>query len=231
RTAYKAYITRILELLGDANAAQSADQIIALETKIARQHWTQEALRVPAKAFNTMSFAEFKTFAPAVNWDNVVAGFGLPATVDKVVASGDTAIRDGGKLIGSEPLDVWKKYLTFHIASDNAANLPKAFDDASFEFYSKTLRGVEAKRDRWKRGVTLLDQNIGEGVGEIYVARHFPPENKAKMDDLVANLRTALEGRLQNLAWMDEAPRAEALAKLSTFDPRIGYPSKWRDYS
>jgi putative endopeptidase len=231
RGAYKAYVTKIFELLGDAAPAKSADQVIALEKKIAQGHWSQEALRVPEKAFNTMTFAELKTFAPAVNWDNVIAGFGLPASVSKVVAYGDTAVRDGGKLIGSEPLDAWKKYLTFHIASDNAANLTKAFDDASFEFYGKTLRGVQAKRDRWKRGVTMLDQNIGEGVGEIYVAKHFPPENKAKMDALVANLRTALEGRLKELAWMDEPTRAEALKKLSTFEPRIGYPSKWRDYS
>ena len=160
-----------------------------------------------------------------------MAGLGLPAMVDKVVAYGDTAVRDGARLVRSEPVAAWKKYLAFHIASDNAAHLPKAFADASFEFFGKTLRGVEMERDRWKRGVTLLDSNIGEGVGAVYVAKHFPPEHKATMDALVANLRRALEGRLKELPWMDDPTRAEALKKLGTFEPRIGYPSKWRDYS
>ncbi|MDZ4761943.1 MAG: M13 family metallopeptidase [Alphaproteobacteria bacterium] len=231
RAGYKTYVTKVFELLGDAAPAASADQVIALETKIARGHWAQQDLRNVEKAFNTMTFAEFKAFAPSVQWDGVLAGMGLPATVDKIVAYGDTAVRDGAKLVGSEPVGAWKKYLAFHIASDNAANLPKAFDDASFDFYGKTLRGVETKRDRWKRGVTLLDNNIGEGVGEVYVAKYFPPENKAKMDALVANLRSALDGRLKTLAWMDDPTRAEALKKLGTFEPRIGYPSKWRDYS
>src|SRR5690606_2047700 len=101
----------------------------------------------------------------------------------------------------------------------------------SFEFYSKTLRGVEVQRDRWKRGVGLLDGLIGEGLGEVYVARHFPADSKAKMDELIANLRKGLESRLQTLEWMDDETRAQALTKLSTFEPRVGYPSRWRDYS
>jgi putative endopeptidase len=231
RAAYKAYVTKIFELIGDPAPAASADTVIALEKKIAQVHWTQQALREPAKAFNTMSFAEFKAFSPNLGWDGVLTGIGMPADVDKVVVYGDTAVRDGAKLIDSQSVDAWKKFLAFHIASDNAVNLTQAFDDAQFEFYGKTLRGVTAQRDRWKRGVTLLDNNIGEGAGEIYVAKFFPPENKAKMDALVANLRTALEGRLKELAWMDEPTRAEALKKLGTFEPRIGYPVKWRDYS
>jgi endothelin-converting enzyme/putative endopeptidase len=231
RSAYKTYVTKIFELLGDATPVASADQVIALETTIARGHWKQAELRDVAKAIKPMPLAQFKTFAPAIDWDAFMAGMGLPPTVDKIVAYGDTAVKNGAALVGSQPVATWKKYLAFHIASSNANNLPKAFDDASFEFFGKTLRGLEAKRERWKRGVTLLDQNIGEGVGETYVAKFFPPEHKAKMDALVANLRKALDGRLKTLAWMDEATRAEALKKLSTFEPRVGYPSKWRDYS
>jgi putative endopeptidase len=109
--------------------------------------------------------------------------------------------------------------------------LPKAFDTAQFDFNAKALRGVEKQRDRWKRGLTLVDGAIGEGLGEIYVRKHFPPETKAKMDALVANLRAALKERLATLSWMDDTTRAEAVKKLDAFEPRIGYPAKWRDYS
>jgi endothelin-converting enzyme/putative endopeptidase len=231
RAAYKTYVTKIFELLGDATPAASADTVIALETRIAQGHWPQAELRNVEKAIKPMPFTDFKTFAPTVSWDTFLTGLGMPAAPEKIVAYGDTAVRNGAALVGKEPVASWKKYLTFHIASDNASHLPKAFDDASFEFFGKTLRGVQAKRERWKRGVSLLDDNIGEGVGEVYVSKFFPPENKARMDALVANLRTALEGRLKTLPWMDEATRAEALKKLATFEPRVGYPSKWRDYS
>lgn len=231
RAAYKTYVTKILELLGDATPAASADEVIALETRIARAHWAQADLRDVGKAIKPMPYADFKRFAPTVAWDSFLPGLGLPTTLSKVVAYGDTAVRDGAALIGKEPVATWKKYLAFHLASDNAAHLPKAFDDASFEFFGKTLRGVERKRDRWKRGVSLLDEHIGEGVGEVYVIKFFPPDHKAKMEALVVNLRKALDGRLKTLPWMDETTRAEALKKLSTFEPRVGYPSKWRDYS
>src|SRR6185503_6866928 len=151
--------------------------------------------------------------------------------VQHFVVNETTALRDGAALIASQPVDTWKRYLAFHLANTYAAQLPKAFDEASFDFYRKTLAGVEVQRDRWKRGVQLLDGLIGEGVGEVYVAKYFPPEYKAMMDTLVGNLTTALGQRLETLAWMDEATRAEAKKKLGTFDPRIGYPVKWRNYS
>ncbi len=231
RAAYKTYVTRIFELLGDPAPATSADTVIALETRIARGHWAQAALRDVSKAIKPMPFADFVKYAPGIAWETFLPGLGLPARPEAIVAYGDTSVRDGAALVGKEPVDAWKKYLAFHIASDNATHLPRAFDDASFEFFGKTLRGVQAKRDRWKRGMTLLDQQIGEGVGQVYVARFFPPENKARMEALVANLQKALEGRLKTLTWMDDATRAEALKKLATFEARIGYPNKWRDYS
>ncbi|HTV00258.1 MAG TPA: M13 family metallopeptidase [Luteitalea sp.] len=231
RTAYKAYVTKVFELLGDTAAAASADQVIALETRIAQTQWPQADLRNVEKAIKPMPFAAFKTFAPDTPWETLLPGLGLPASPAKIVAYGDTAVRDGARLVGREPVALWQKYLAYHLASDNAEHLPEAFDDAHFEFFGKTLQGVQSKRDRWKRGVTLLDENIGEGVGEVYVAKFFPPENKARMEALVGNLRTALEGRLKQLPWMDEPTRAEALKKLATFESRVGYPSKWRDYS
>ncbi len=230
RAAYKAYVTKIFELIGDATPAASAETVIKFETEVAKGHWTLEALRVPDKAFKGMSVADFKKLAPNFDLEQFAKEAGIPA-VTNVVAYGDTSVTAGAKLVDSQPIAAWKKYLTFHMASDNAAYLPKAFDDASFEFYSKTLRGVPAKRDRWKRGVTLLDGNMGEALGEAYAAKFFPPESKAKMDELVANLNSALKGRIEKLEWMDDPTRAEALKKLANFEPRVGYPNKWRDYS
>jgi putative endopeptidase len=230
RAAYKTYVTKIFELLGDANPAASADTVIKFETEIAKGHWTPEQLRVPDKAFKAMDVADFKKLVPNIDLVKFANDAGIPS-LSNMVAYGDTSITSGAKLVDSQSLDAWKKYLTFHIASDNAAFLPKAFDDASFEFYSKTLRGVAAKRDRWKRGVTLLDGNMGEALGEAYAAKFFPPENKAKMEELVGNLNTALKSRLETLEWMDDPTRAEALKKLGNFEVRVGYPKKWRDYS
>jgi putative endopeptidase len=230
RVAYKTYLTTLFQLLGDADAAASASAVYDLEAKIAKVHWTPEQQRDVAKAINPMDRAAFNKLVPNVDWSIVMAASGLPE-VTEVVVGETTAIRDGAKLIDSVPLATWKKYLAVHLASDYAPNLTQAFDDANFAFYSKTLRGVEQQRERWKRGVSMLNAMIGEGVGEVYVARNFPPENKAKMDDLVANLRKSLDSRLQSLAWMDDATRAEALKKLSTFEPRVGYPATFRDYS
>ena len=230
REAYKTYVTKIFELIGDASPAASADKVIALETKLANVHWAPEQQRDVQATNNPVDRAGLKKMIPAIDWDVFLPEAGLGA-VQNFVVNEKTALSEGAKLLDTQPVDAWKKYLAFHIASDNATSLPKAFDDASFEFFSKTLRGQEVQRDRWKRGVQMLDGLIGEGLGELYVAKYFPPENKAKMDDLVANLRSAMGERLKTLAWMDDATRAEAVKKLGTFDPRVGYPVKWRDYT
>jgi len=230
RTAYKAYVTRIFELIGDAEPAKSADTVIALETKLATVHWAPEKQRDVQATNNPVDRAGLKKMIAAIDWDLMLPVSGL-GEVQNFVVNETTALRDGAKLLDTQPVGAWQKYLAFHLASDYANSLPKAFDDANFAFYGKTIRGVEVQRDRWKRGIGLLDGLIGEGVGELYVAKYFPPENKAKMDALVANLRTAMGERLKTLEWMDDATRAEAQKKLATFDPRVGYPVKWRDYS
>jgi putative endopeptidase len=230
RAAYKAYTTKVLELIGDKTPPASADAIIALETTLSEVHWARERQRDVQATNNPTDRAGVKTMIPAIDWDSLLAQGGL-GDVQHFVVNEISALRDGAKLLDTQSIDTWKKYLAFHLASDYASYLPKTFDEASFDFNSKALRGIEVQRDRWKRGVALLDTNIGEGVGELYVARYFPAENKAKMDALVSNLRAAMGERLKTLSWMDEATRAEAQKKLSTFEPRIGYPAKWRDYS
>jgi putative endopeptidase len=230
RVAYKNYVTRIFELLGDKAPAESAASVIALEAKIATVHWAPERQRDVQAINNPMDRAALATAIPAVDWDVALEAAAI-GKVQKFLVNEVSALRDGSALLDSEPLEVWKKYLAFHLANQYANELPKAFDVANFAFYSQALRGVEVQRDRWKRGMALLDTLIGEGVGQLYVARYFPAGHKASMDELVANLRAAMGQRLKALTWMDEATRAEAMKKLATFDPRIGYPSKWRDYS
>jgi len=230
RAEYKKYVTKLLELIGDDTPAASADAVIALETKLATVHWAPERQRDVQATNNPVDRAGLRKMIPVIDWDSMLAVAGL-GDVQHFVVRETTALRDGVKLLDTQPVDTWKKYLAVHLASYYASYLPKGFDVASFDFYSKALRGVEKQRDRWKRGVAMLDANIGEGLGEVYVAKYFPPGHKAKMDELVANLRAAMSERLKNLSWMDEATRAEAQKKLATFDPRIGYPVKWRDYS
>ncbi len=230
RAAYLTYVTRIFELVGDANPARSAQRVIALENKIAQVAWTEERRRSVAETNNPMDLAALKKYVPGVDWDVVLGGVDL-AEAQNFIVNETSAIRDGARLLGTEPLDHWKSYMTFHFVDSYATDLPKAFDDAQFEFRARTLRGIQQQRDRWKRGMTLIDNNIGEGLGQIYVRKHFVPETKAKVDELVANLLAATKQRLEKLSWMDEATRAEALKKLATFEPRLGYPEKWRDYS
>ncbi len=230
RAAYKAYVTKIFELIGDATPAASADSVIALETKLATVHWAPEKQRDVQATNNPVDRAGLKKMIPAIDWDIFLPVADL-GDVQHFVVNETTALSGGAKLLDTQPVGAWKKYLAFHLANDYAANLPKAFDEANFNFFRKTLSGVEVQRDRWKRGVQLLDGLIGEGLGEIYVSKFFPADNKAKMDTLVANLRTAMGERLKTLEWMDDATRAEAQKKLATFDPRVGYPVKWRDYT
>ncbi len=230
RTAYLTYVTRLFELIGDPNPASSAKRVIALENKIAQVAWPEERRRNVSETNNPMDLAALKKYVPDMDWDVVLSGVGLGDAKDFIVNE-TTAIRDGAKLFSTEPIADWKAYMTFHFVDSYSTDLPKAFDTAQFEFRAKALRGTQQQRDRWKRGLTVLDNAIGEGLGQVYVRKHFVPETKAKMDALVANLLAATRQRLEQATWMDDTTRAEALKKLATFEPRIGYPDKWRDYS
>ena len=230
RAAYKDYIAQMLTLAGFDGAADRADRIMALETEIAKIHWTPERSRDLSQSLNPMSPAKLAQLAPQFDWPTLLADMGL-ASVDTIVVRQTTAIADAGKLINSVPLSTWKDYVAFHFISENAATLPKAFDDANFNFFSKTLRDQPQQRDRWKRGVGTVNALLGEAVGQLYVAKHYPPASSAQMGELIANLRASLEERIKSNNWMDEPTRAEALKKLAAFDPRIGYPDKWIDYS
>ncbi len=230
RKAYRDYIIQLETQAGIGNAAARADRIMALETQIAKVHWTPEASRDVDKVYNPMTRAQLRAFAPQLPWDRALAKLGLPK-VNKVVVSQKSAIAAEARLFGSVPLQTWKDWTAFHFISANAQYLPKAFDDAKFNFYSKTLRDVPVQRDRWKRGVDLVNDALGEGVGQIYVQRHFPAESEHQMHELIGNILAALKDKIEGNNWMDATTKKRALEKLATFDPRIGHPVKYIDYS
>ncbi len=230
RTAYRAYIERILTLAGIGEAEARATRILALETRLAKSHWTPEQQRDPVKTYNPKSRVQLRAFAPQFDWDSMLAVLKLPSA-GTVVLGEDTAIKAAGKILADTPLQTWKDYLAFHFVSDHAEYLPRAFDEARFDFYSRSLRDVPTQRDRWKRGVDLVNGALGEAVGEIFVERHYPPESSRQMGELITNIRAALAEKIAGSDWMDEKTRAEARAKLDAFGPRTGHPVKYIDYS
>ncbi len=229
RAAYLKYIETMLGLAGIKRPKSKAKRIMSLETKLAKAHWTQAESRDIKKIYNPMSPAALAKLAPEFNWPAALKKMGLDA-VKTIVVAQPTAIQASGKIVRKTRLGTLRDYLTFHFIRNHATVLPKAFDDGHFDFYRKTLRGIEVQRERWKRGVNLINDGMGEAVGKIYIKRHFPPAAKQQMDELVANLIAAFRERLQQNDWMDEQTRQQALTKLSTFEPRIGYPDKWIDY-
>jgi len=230
RTAYRNYIAKILALAGKSDAETRADRIMALETKMAKSHWTPERSRDVKATYNPKTRAQLTKLAPQVDWNRVLKKQGL-GSARIVIVSETTAVRDAGKLIASQPLRTWKDYLTFHFLSDHAQFLPKAFDDARFAFYGKTLADVPVQRDRWKRGVSLVNGGLGEALGQLYVQQHFPPAADSGVHELVDDVLAALKEKIEHNSWMDAPTRKAALAKLASFDPRLGHPKKYIDYS
>jgi endothelin-converting enzyme/putative endopeptidase len=230
RAAYRAYIQRILELSGVASASARADAIFALETNMAKDQWPPEKERDIAALNDPEDIAGLEAKAPEFDWALMLATAGIDRA-PKVLMADNTALTAMGRILVATPLATWKDYLAFHFVSDHAEYLPKRFDDAHFGFYSTTLAGVQAQRARWKRGVALTNAALGEAVGALYVAKYFPPASEKQMAELIENLRTAYHDRIAASAWMDDATRAAALKKLAAFEPRIGHPVKYIDYS
>ena len=230
RAKYQAYVATLLGLSGFADADARATAIIALETKIAATHWTRVERRQAEKTYNPVARADLDRAYPGVDWGQLLTNAGLEGQ-PVINMSTPSALQGAGKLIDSEPLAVWRDYLAFQLLRDVAPVLPKAFVDANFDMYSKTLGGQPAQTPRWKRGVDTTTAVLGEALGKLYVADYFPPDAKAKADELVKNIIAAMDARLANLAWMDPSTRTAARAKLAAFKPKIGYPDKWLDYS
>jgi endothelin-converting enzyme/putative endopeptidase len=230
RAAYRDYIVTIEKLAGLPGGEAAADRIIALETALSKAQWPAAERRDIDKIHNPMTPAELSKLAPQFSWTSTLAEAGL-GSAKSVIVTEPSAVAGAGKILASTPLSTWKEWLAFRFVSDHASYLPKAIDDARFGFYSKELSGVQQQRDRWKRGVSAVNGALGEGVGEIYVKTHYPAESERQMTELIDNLRAAYRDRITNNSWMDDATRKAALEKLAAFEPRIGHPIKYIDYS
>ena len=228
--AYPGHIARMLGLVhGEGDHAATADRIVALETKLAAAHWDVVKRRDADLTYNLRAFTELASEAPGFDWSGWVGALG--AAPEEVVVRQPDYLTAFAALWSGEALEDWKHWLSWRVISSRASLLTDELVAENFAFYGKTLSGTEAIRDRWKRGVGLVESLMGDAVGKLYVERHFPPEAKTRMDELVANLREAYRVSITNLAWMTPETRERALAKLDKFTPKIGYPARWRDYS
>jgi putative endopeptidase len=229
KTAYLAYITQLLTMIGWEDPEQSATAILDFETAVAEVSWSNAERRDPEKTYNPMSVAALGEAAP-FPWQALLASADL-AGLERVVVVENTAIPKIAAVYARTPLDTLKAWLAFHLVDGAAPYLSKRFVTASFTFHSRTMSGVAEEPERWKRAVATVNGAIGQAIGQIYVARYFSHQAKAQIDDLVAQLRIALKGRIERLAWMSPATKLKALDKLSRLNVKIAYPDKWRDYS
>jgi putative endopeptidase len=227
---YQQYVAQMLTMANWPNPQAAAAAVVAMETKLANAHWTRAQSRDRDKTYNLMTIAELKANAPGFPWDAFRDAAGI-GKAERAIVAQNTAFPAIAKLFAETDLDTLKAWQAFRTADNIAPMLSKRFVDAQFDFRSKFLNGQPEQRERWKRAIAFTENAIGEGIGRDYVALYFPPESKAKMDKLVANLRVALKGRIDNLPWMTAATKKQAQDKLQGFNVKIGYADKWRDYS
>ncbi|MDX5405983.1 MAG: M13 family peptidase [Chromatiaceae bacterium] len=227
---YQAFIARLWTLAGFDNAEQVAADIVALEKQIAAAHWSRVQNRDRNATYNKLTLAELNKLAPGFDWQAFLTAADL-GSINELVVRQPTYFTAFAKLQAQTPLKQWQQYLKFHVLRSNANNLNKAFVDASFDFYGKTLNGLQEQRSREKRAVSLVDNNLGFMVGKKYVEQYFKPEAKARMDQMIENLRVAFRQSIDELEWMSPVTKKQAQIKLAKFNTKIGYPDKWRDYS
>jgi len=227
---YQKYVSDMLGLIGWNEPEKNAAEIVALETKVAEAHWTRSEGRDRDKTYNPTTIAELEKNAPGFPWSVYFKEAGTDKA-ERAIVRQNTAFPKLAKIFGETPVETLQAWQAFHIVDDAAPLLSKRFADANWEFRSKFLNGAQEQRPRWKRAVGAAEDAMGEAVGRTYVSEYFPPESKAKMEKLVADLRAAMKNRIEKLEWMGPETKAKALEKLSKFGVKIGYPSKWRDYS
>jgi len=232
RTKYREFVAAMFPLAGFEDGGDRTENVIALETALAAAHWDNVTTRDSQKTYNKLPWGEAAALAEGVDlelwWQAIAAPAGAFETV---VVREPTFVTGLARLLRDQPLEVWKDWLRWQVVRGTAAYLTSAFSATNFSFYGTALTGAPKQRERWKRGVSLVEGAMGEAVGRIYVQEHFDETSKAVMDDLVANLVEAYRRSITALDWMTDETRARALDKLDKFTPKIGYPVKWRDYS
>jgi len=232
RAAYVEHLATVLRSVDEPDPTDAAERVMALETALAEAHWSAVESRDAIKTHNKLDRAGLEAATAGFDWSGYLAGLGAPdAAFAEVVVRQPSAVEAAARLLGEVPLDDWKAWLVFHHVRAAAPYLSSRFVENNFAFYGTRLSGIPELRERWKRGVQVVEAAMGEAVGQLYVARHFPPEHKERMDRLVHWLVEAYRVRISRLEWMTEETRQRALDKLDRFTPKVGYPASWRDYS
>jgi putative endopeptidase len=230
RNAYRAYVEEMLRTAGFSDPGARADRIVALETRIAAAHLDRTASEDVHKANNPWRTATLSRSAPGIDWPAFLAAAGLTRQ-KMIIAWQPGAIKGLSALVASQPLQSWKDWLIFHTLNRSANYLPQAYDDLHFGFYGRTMQGTPRQRDRWKRGLGFVNNDLGDAVGRIYAARYFPASSKAEVQDMVKNLLAAFDRRIDALEWMSPKTKAAAKAKVHVLRVGVGYPETWRNYA
>ena len=230
RAQYQAHIVAMLKLAGMSDAEVRAKRIFDLEHAIAQAHRALAENEDIKKANNSWRRADFAAKAPGLDWDEYFSGAGL-SRINSFIVWQPEAFQGESALVASTPLDAWKDWLAFHVIEAYAGVLPKSLAQERFAFFGKQLSGTEQQRPRWQRGIFVVDGLLGDAIGKVYAEKYFPPEAKAKAQEMVAQLIAAFRKRIEALSWMNPATKAEAEAKLGTLYVGIGYPETWHDYS
>lgn len=230
RTRYQAYIATQLKNAGIADADDKAKAVFDLETKIAKAQESLVDSEDVHKANNPWSLADFAGKAPGLDWTAYFKAAGLDSQ-KQIVVWQPAAITAESALVRSEPLETWKAFLTFHAINHVANLLPKAYADASFEFYGHTLQGTPTQSERWKLALSAVNRDLGDAVGQLYVKQYFPASSKAEVQQMVSNILAAFDSRVDQLTWMTPTTKAKAKAKIATTHVGVGYPETWRNYA
>ena len=230
RERYQAYIAQLLQLAGWPKPQEAAKAVLAMETDVARAHWTRAESRNRDKTYNPKDLAAFAADAPGFDWPAFFAAAGVD-TAPRAVVRQDSAVPKLAKIFAGTDVATLQAWQAFRTTDNAAPMMARAFADAHYDFRQKFLAGQPEQRERWKRGVAHAEGIMGEAIGRDYVALYYPADAKAKMDDLVANVKAAMGTRLEALDWMGPATKAEARAKLAGFGLKIGHPDTWRDYA
>ncbi|HLR83808.1 MAG TPA: peptidase M13, partial [Nocardioidaceae bacterium] len=230
RAAYVEHIAAMLTLAGLDDADARAERVMRLETDLAALHWDRVACRDAQRTYNPMDRAELDELS-TFDWSGWLEGSQFdPTVLAQVVVAQPSFFTEYAELLTDERLADWRDWARWNIVHAAAPYLPAAFVEENFDFYGRTLSGTTQLRDRWKRGVGLVERSMGEAIGKIYVDRHYPPAARARMDELIGNLVEAYRDSINGLDWMGETTRKKALTKLDAFTPKVGHPVEWREY-
>jgi len=230
REKYPQHIAAMLDLAGVQNSSDAAKNIMELEMRMAAVNMKKEDSRDPSNLYNNYSADSLKTLMPKFAWQAFNEAADISDMPNVIIGMVDYS-RALDEIIATTDLEIWKQYLKWNFLNAASSYLNKEIDDQNFEFYGKTLYGQPEQRPQWRRAVSLVNSNLGEVVGKVYVERHFPPAAKERMGELVANLIEAYRESITNLEWMSDTTKTQALDKLDKFTPKIGYPDIWKDYS